>query len=298
MSRSTAAIGEHGLALIEAIAARKRRATPVNVLTHCNAGWLADRRLRHRDGADLSRRRSRASPLHVWVDETRPRNQGAALTAFELGQHGVPHTVIADNAGGHLMQHGHGRSRHRRHRPGHRAAAMSRNKIGTYLKALAAQDNGVPFYVALPSPTIDWTLRDGVRDIPIEERAAERGHDHAPGVPPTARIETVRIAPDGSPAANYGFRRDAGAPRHRPHHRARRRAGDAGGLARAVSGQGGVAEARASGPPTPAPSGEMPPLLEGARLAHLGTKLHKLSSPPMPALSMRVGSPRPEQLTA
>ena len=122
------------------------------MLTHCNAGWLADRRCRHRDGADLSGARHRALPLHVWVDETRPRNQGASLTAWELGQHGVPHTVIADNTGGHLMQHGMvdmaivGTDRVT-------ANGDVCNKIGTYLKALAAKDNGVPFYVALPSPT-------------------------------------------------------------------------------------------------------------------------------------------------
>jgi methylthioribose-1-phosphate isomerase len=142
-------------------------------------------------------------PLHVWVDETRPRNQGASLTAWELGQHGVPHTVIADNTGGHLMQRGEvdialvGTDR---------VAANGdvANKIGTYLKALAAKDNNVPFYVALPSPTIDFTVKDGVADIPIEERSADEVATMS-GKTADGRIETVRIVPDGSAVANYGF---------------------------------------------------------------------------------------------
>jgi methylthioribose-1-phosphate isomerase len=141
-------------------------------------------------------------PLHVWVDETRPRNQGAALTAWELGHHGVPHTVIADNTGGHLMQHGAvdlcivGTDRVT-------AAGDVCNKIGTYLKALAAADNGLPFYVALPSPTIDFTVADG-RTIPIEQRGADEVATMT-GVTRDGRIETVRIVPDGSPVANYAF---------------------------------------------------------------------------------------------
>ena len=141
--------------------------------------------------------------LHVWVDETRPRNQGAALTAYELGAHGVPHTVIADNAGGHLMQHGQvdlcivGSDRTT-------ATGDVANKIGTYLKALAAQDNGVPFYAALPFSTIDWTLSDGVAEIPIEERSA-REVTHMTGRTETGAVETVEIVAPGSPAANPAF---------------------------------------------------------------------------------------------
>src|SRR5437660_9523401 len=162
------AIGEHGLRLIEDAHRRKGRRGTVQILTHCNAGWLATVDW----GTALApvyRAYDARIPVHVWVDETRPRNQGASLTAWELGQHGVPHTVIADNAGGHLMRHGEvdlcitGTDRTS-------ASGDVANKIGTYLKALAARDNGVPFYVALPSPTIDWTIEDGVRDIPIEER--------------------------------------------------------------------------------------------------------------------------------
>ncbi len=193
------AIGQNGLALIREIAAAKGDGR-VNLLTHCNAGWLATvdwgtatapMYLAHEEGIDI----------HVWVDETRPRNQGA-LTAWELGHHGVPHTYIADNAGGHLMQHGKvdmvitGTDR---------VAANGdvANKIGTYLKALAAHDNGVPFYVALPSPTIDWTVASGA-DIPIEERAAQevetvqgRGADGA--------LTSVTVTPPGSPVANPAF---------------------------------------------------------------------------------------------
>jgi methylthioribose-1-phosphate isomerase len=195
-------IGRHGLGLIEAIAATKPRGEPVNVLTHCNAGWLATVDwgtatvpiyLAHDQG----------HAVHVWVDETRPRNQGASLTAWELGHHGVPHTVIADNTGGHLMQHGMvdlvivGTDRVS-------ANGDVCNKIGTYLKALAARDNGVPFYVALPSPTIDFGIDDGVSEIPIEQRAAAEVSTMT-GRTADGRIETVRIVPDGSPVANYGF---------------------------------------------------------------------------------------------
>src|SRR5262247_3911357 len=159
------AIGRHGLKLIEAIAAKKQPGERVNVLTHCNAGWLATVDVGTAT-APIYAAHDQGLPVHVWVDETRPRNQGASLTAWELGQHGVPHTVIADNAGGHLMQHGLvdmaivGTDRVT-------ANGDVCNKIGTYLKALAAHDNGVPFYVGLPSPSIDWTLTSG-RDIPIE----------------------------------------------------------------------------------------------------------------------------------
>ncbi|HYE48277.1 MAG TPA: S-methyl-5-thioribose-1-phosphate isomerase [Azospirillaceae bacterium] len=195
------AIGRHGLELLRAAHARNP-GRPVNVLTHCNAGWLATVDwgtatapiyLAHEEGL----------PVHVWVDETRPRNQGAFLTAWELGRHGVPHTVIADNVGGHLMQHGQvdlcivGTDRTT-------ARGDVANKIGTYLKALAAKDNGVPFYVALPSSTIDWTLEDGVRGITIEERSGTE-LTHITGRTADGRIETVRVVAEGSEAANYAF---------------------------------------------------------------------------------------------
>lgn len=194
-------IGGHGLSLIESIAKTKSGGEPVNILTHCNAGWLAcvdwgtaTSPIYHAHDAGI--------PVHVWVDETRPRNQGAALTAFELGAHGVPHTLIVDNAGGHLMQHGKvdicivGTDR---------VAANGdvANKIGTYLKALAAHDNGVPFYVALPHSTIDWSLRSG-REIPIEER----GQDEVlvmQGRLSDGTVAAVEIAAPGSPAANPAF---------------------------------------------------------------------------------------------
>jgi methylthioribose-1-phosphate isomerase len=194
-------IARNGLPLIEAIAARKP-GEPVNVLTHCNAGWLATVDWGTAT-APIYLAHDRGIPIHVWVDETRPRNQGASLTAWELGHHGVPHTVIADNTGGHLMQHGKvdlvivGTDR---------VAANGDvcNKIGTYLKALAADDNGVPFYVALPSPTIDFDLADGIGQIPIEQRGAEEVTDMT-GRTRDGRIETVRIVPEGSPVANYAF---------------------------------------------------------------------------------------------
>ncbi len=195
-------IGQSGLALIEAIAAKKRPGEPVNVLTHCNAGWLATVDWGTAT-APIYLAHDGGRAIHVWVDETRPRNQGASLTAWELGHHGVPHTVIPDNTGGHLMQHGMvdlvivGTDR---------VAANGDvcNKIGTYLKALAAHDNGVPFYVALPSPTIDFSVADGIGQIPIEQRGAEEVTDIT-GRTADGRIETVRVVPEGSPVANYAF---------------------------------------------------------------------------------------------
>ena len=195
-------LGQHGLALIQAAAAKKKPGEPVNVLTHCNAGWLATVDWGTAT-APIYFAHERGIAVHVWVDETRPRNQGASLTAWELGHHGVPHTVIADNTGGHLMQHGMvdlvitGTDRVT-------ADGDVCNKIGTYLKALAAQDNGVPFYVALPSPTIDFRINDGVRQIPIEQRAADEVATMT-GRTAKGQIETVRVVPDGSPVANYAF---------------------------------------------------------------------------------------------
>lgn len=195
-----ASIGRHGGEIIKTIFEKKK--TTVNILTHCNAGWLATvdwgTAL-----APIYNAFDAGIPLHVWVDETRPRNQGASLTAWELNQHGVSHTVIADNTGGHLMQHGMvdlaivGCDRVT-------AAGDVCNKIGTYLKALAAHDNGVPFYVALPSPTVDWTILDGVKEIPIEERSASEV-THIAGLCEDGQIRTVQLTPAGSPAANYGF---------------------------------------------------------------------------------------------
>ena len=196
------AIGRHGVTLIEAIAVRKQPGEPVNVLTHCNAGWLATVDVGTAT-ASIYAAHDKGLPVHVWVDETRPRNQGAALTAWELGQHGVPYTVIPDNTGGHLMQHGQvdlvivGTDRVT-------ANGDVCNKIGTYLKALAAKDNDVPFYVALPSPTIDFTVKDGLREIPIEERAPEEVTSIS-GLTADGRIETVRLVPAGAQVANYGF---------------------------------------------------------------------------------------------
>jgi methylthioribose-1-phosphate isomerase len=196
------AIGHHGVKLIEAIAAKKPPGAPVNVLTHCNAGALATVDIGTAT-APIYTAHDAGIPLHVWVDETRPRNQGAALTAWELGRHGVPHTVIPDNTGGHLMQHGMvdiaivGTDRVT-------ANGDVCNKIGTYLKALAAKDNGVPFYVALPSPTIDFSVSDGVAEIPIEQRSADEVASIS-GRTADGRIESVQLIPDGSPVANYGF---------------------------------------------------------------------------------------------
>jgi methylthioribose-1-phosphate isomerase len=194
------AIGWNGLKIIEQIAAKKPGKT-VNILTHCNAGWLAT--VDYGTAlAPIYMAHDAGLPVHVWVDETRPRNQGASLTAFELGSHGVRHTILADNAGGHYMQHGQvdlvivGTDRVT-------ANGDVANKIGTYLKALAAKDNNIPFYVALPSSTMDWTISSGA-DIPIEERSADevlemtgRGKD--------GKVVTVAIAAPGSGAANPGF---------------------------------------------------------------------------------------------
>ncbi len=194
-------IGDNGLALIKDIAARKKPGEPVNILTHCNAGWIACVDWGTAT-APIYRAHDAGIPVHVWVDETRPRNQGASLTAFELGAHGVPHTVIVDNAGGHYMQHGKvdlcivGTDRVTRN-------GDVANKIGTYLKALAAKDNGVPFYVALPHTTIDWRLDDG-RKIEIEERSADEVLKMT-GRLPDGSVATVDIAAPGSPAANPAF---------------------------------------------------------------------------------------------
>ena len=195
------AIGENGLAVIRSLAAGSA-GSRLNILTHCNAGWLATvdwgTAL-----APIYMAHDAGIPLHVWVDETRPRNQGASLTAWELGRHGVPHTIIVDNAGGHLMQHGRvdmcivGTDRVT-------AQGDVCNKIGTYLKALAASANNVPFYVALPSPTIDWTIADGVRDIPIEERDATEV-TRMPGRAADGRVVEVEITAPGSAAANFAF---------------------------------------------------------------------------------------------
>jgi len=202
------AIGRNGLEIFREILLKKStepQAPPnkkLNVLTHCNAGWLAcvdwGTAL-----APIFMAHDAGLPIHVWVDETRPRNQGASLTAWELNQHGVPHTVVVDNAGGHLMQHGLvdlvivGTDRTT-------AQGDVANKIGTYLKALAARDNGVPFYVALPSSTIDWTIRDGLKEIPIEERSAAEV-THLRGKTADGSLAEIQVTPDGSPAGNYGF---------------------------------------------------------------------------------------------
>ena len=193
-------IGAHGLGLIEAIAARKDG--PVNILTHCNAGWLAT--------VDWGTATSpiyhavqKGIAVHVWVDETRPRNQGAHLTAWEMSSHGIAHHLITDNAGGHLMQHGQvdmvivGTDRTT-------ASGDVCNKIGTYLKALAAHDNGVPFYVALPSPTIDWRVHDGVAEIPIEERSGDEV-SFVQGKLSDGTVTHLRISPETTPGANPAF---------------------------------------------------------------------------------------------
>jgi methylthioribose-1-phosphate isomerase len=194
------AIGDHGLDLIRS--AWDGKAEAVNVLTHCNAGWLATVDW----GTALApvyKAHDAGIPVHVWVDETRPRNQGSSLTAWELGQHGVPHTIIVDNAGGHLMQHGRvdlcitGTDRTA-------ASGDVCNKIGTYLKALAAFDNAIPFYVALPGPSIDWTITDGLREIPIEERDGTEVTEIR-GRTVSGEMAEVSLAPPGSPAANYAF---------------------------------------------------------------------------------------------
>jgi methylthioribose-1-phosphate isomerase len=196
-----AQIGQHGLALLRDLATKKP-GRPVQVLTHCNAGWLAcvdwGTAL-----APVYAAHEAGVPVHVYVDETRPRNQGGALTAFELGAHGVPFTVIADNTGGHLMQKGLvdvcivGSDRTT-------AAGDVANKIGTYLKALAARDNDVPFYAALPWSTIDWAMEDGVRDVPIEERSP-REVTHVRGRTSEGRVVEVEVVAPGSVVANPGF---------------------------------------------------------------------------------------------
>ena len=203
--RVNAAIGAHGLPLLQAAAARRAAAGqtgPLNVLTHCHAGWLATVDWGTAT-SPIYQAHAAGMPVHVWVDETRPRNQGASLTAWELGRAGVPHTVIADNAGGHLMQHGRvdlcivGCDRVA-------ANGDACNKIGTYLKALAAHDNGVPFYVAMPTSTLDLGLADGVRDIPIEERNG-RELTHVMGRTASGDRVEVQLTPDGSPAGNPAF---------------------------------------------------------------------------------------------
>jgi len=196
------AIGRNGLKIIRDLAARKKPGDPVNVLTHCNAGWLATVDYGTAT-APIYLALEEGLDVHVYVDETRPRNQGAHLTAWELANHGAPHTLIVDNAGGHLMQRGKvdlvmvGTDRTT-------ANGDVCNKIGTYLKALAARDNGVPFYVALPSPTIDWTVRDGVKEVPIEERSADEV-DFVQGRGADGAVTRVRISPEGARSANPAF---------------------------------------------------------------------------------------------
>jgi len=198
---TNASIGRNGLKLIEDIAANKPGET-INILTHCNAGWIATVDW----GTALSpiyMAHDKGIPVHVWADETRPRNQGAALTAWELGSHGVPHTIVVDNAGGHLMQNGKvdlvitGTDR----TAGNGDVC---NKIGTYLKALAARDNDIPFYVALPHSTIDWTVADGVADIPIEERGSDEV-THLSGLAEDGSIVKVQVSAPGSAAGNPAF---------------------------------------------------------------------------------------------
>jgi methylthioribose-1-phosphate isomerase len=194
-------IGEYGKGIIAGIS-RKKGGAPVNVLTHCNAGWLAFVDYGSAT-SPIYAAHAAGIPVHVWVDETRPWLQGAKLTAWELKEEGVPHTLIADNTGGHLMQHGLvdlvivGTDRTTR-------CGDVANKIGTYLKALAAHDNGVPFYVALPSSTFDWTIRDGLAEIPIEQRSG-REITHISGLSETDELATVSIAPPDTATLNYGF---------------------------------------------------------------------------------------------
>lgn len=198
-------IGQHGLKLIQEIASNKPTTSPVNILTHCNAGWLAFVDYGSAT-APIYAAHDSGIPVHVWVDETRPRNQGARLTAWELASHGVPHTVISDNAGGHLMQHdqidmvitGTDRTTY---------TGDVANKIGTYLKALSAKDNDIPFYVALPSSTFDWEISDGIHQIPIEERNSSEV-THISGIEESNSRDqecNVRLLPDTSPAANPAF---------------------------------------------------------------------------------------------
>jgi len=197
------AIGQHGMDVVRELWMKKPPGSDaLHILTHCNAGWLATVDW----GTALSviyQAHDEGIPVHVWVDETRPRNQGAALTAWELASHGIAHDVIVDNAGGHLMQHGlvdmciTGTDRTARN-------GDVCNKIGTYLKALAAHDNNVPFYVALPGPTIDWHMDDGVNGIPIEQRDGSEV-THVAGKNSRGQVETVQITPDGVSACNYAF---------------------------------------------------------------------------------------------
>ena len=234
------AIGRHGLQADrgdrgeEAAGRARQRAHPLQ------RRLARDRRLSAPRLAPIYTAHDAGLPVHVWVDETRPRNQGASLTAWELGQHGVPHTVIPDNTGGHLMQHGMvdlaivGTDRVT-------ANGDVCNKIGTYLKALAAKDNGVPFYVALPSPTIDFTVADGLAEIPIEQRSADEVATMT-GRTADGRIETVRIVPDGSAGGQLRLRRHAGAAGHRADHRARRDRADREALARAFAERAAAAE--------------------------------------------------------
>lgn len=196
------AIGDHGLSLVREAWEATGRSRPVEILTHCNAGWLATVDWGTAT-APVYKAHDAGIPVHVWVAETRPRNQGASITAWELVHHGVPHTVVVDNAGGHLMQRGRvdlcitGTDRTT-------AAGDVCNKIGTYPKALAAHDNGVPFYVGLPHSTIDWTMEDGIRDIPIEERDGIEVTEIS-GRTRSGGVATVRLTPDGSAAANFAF---------------------------------------------------------------------------------------------
>lgn len=199
-------IGEHGLKLLVDLFEKSGKKTPLNILTHCNAGWLAFVDYGSAT-APIYAAHAAGIPVHVWVDETRPRNQGARLTAWELSQQGVPHTVIADNVGGHLMQHGlvdlviTGSDRTT-------FTGDVANKIGTYLKALAARDNNVPFYVALPSSTFDWQTRDGVAGIPIEQRDGTEVRiisGMMKGAPPFAPETEVNLLADDTAVANYAF---------------------------------------------------------------------------------------------
>ena len=195
-------IGEYGLAIIRNIAAKKKPGETINILTHCNAGWLATVDWGTATSA-MYQAQDAGIPIHIWVDETRPRNQGAQLTCWEMAGHGLSHTLIVDNAGGHLMQHGKvdlvivGTDRTT-------ARGDVCNKIGTYLKALAAKDNNVPFYVALPSPTIDWTVNDGVAEIPIEERTGKEV-THVYGKLTNGTVSSVQISPDETNGGNPAF---------------------------------------------------------------------------------------------
>ena len=193
-------IGQHGLKLIEEISAHKNGA-PVNILTHCNAGWLAFVDYGSAS-SPIYTAHDKGIAVHVWIDETRPRNQGSSLTAWEMIQHGVPNTIIADNTGGHLMQHGMvdlvivGSDRTT-------YTGDVANKIGTYLKALAAKDNNIPFYAALPSSSIDWQMKDGLKEIVIEERNGDE-IKYMEGLC-DGEMKKVLVTPDGSRVANYGF---------------------------------------------------------------------------------------------